>query len=518
MVPQHTQDTNTMSRHVADQEMLLDESLVTHIIDPNDVVFGSMLVDKNSITPYTDATQTKKHSPGHIKRPMNPFMVWSQLERRKICEVTPDMHNAEISKQLGAKWKEMSEDDKKPYVDEAERLRKLHLQEYPDYKYRPRKKQTKSSKNAPPASPTSTTSSSSSASPSSSASTTSSSSSIASTNSNCTNTSTPTSNRHNSSSSNKKSSLNRRSGKVTKSNDTNNNVNLKFMKQSKVILPSMDSPILGFESNRQCMLGNELLPNSPESATFYDDTSRNYEMDARIFESDHKMSEHIIEADLPVFQFFDTDENSKNFINADTMRSFDHTDYILSTHPTYIKQEPNLIDTTQDQSQSGAITTITSSSAVTHQQQQQITQQHQQSTINVITNNNNNTKNAILYAVDNSSMEDTDNIDMLKDILLTVTDAPGVLSTHRQHTPHYISGQNKFINTGGFTELTQENIMRNFNTTQIQSLNGNDIFMEPIGLQEFDNLETSSSSSGSHLDFSGTQFNDLMIYDYNFDN
>ena len=84
--------------------------------------------------------QTKKHPPNHIKRPMNAFMVWSQLERRKIVAVNPDKHNAEISKELGRRWKLLSEIDRQPYIEEAERLRVLHQKEYPDYKYKPRKK------------------------------------------------------------------------------------------------------------------------------------------------------------------------------------------------------------------------------------------------------------------------------------------------------------------------------------------------------------------------------------------
>jgi transcription factor SOX4/11/12 (SOX group C) len=83
---------------------------------------------------------------------MNAFMVWSQLERRKIIEVTPDKHNAEISKELGRRWKLLSESLRKPYIDEAERLRILHQKEYPDYKYKPRKK-AKSSSTSSPASP-----------------------------------------------------------------------------------------------------------------------------------------------------------------------------------------------------------------------------------------------------------------------------------------------------------------------------------------------------------------------------
>lgn len=99
------------------------------------VVFGSQMINPNTNTPYSDATMCKKVT-NHVKRPMNAFMVWSQIERRKISEVAPDMHNAEISKQLGARWKLFDENDRQPFIEEAERLRILHMQEYPDYKYR----------------------------------------------------------------------------------------------------------------------------------------------------------------------------------------------------------------------------------------------------------------------------------------------------------------------------------------------------------------------------------------------
>jgi len=57
---------------------------------------------------------------------MNAFMVWSQLERRKIVEVHPEKHNAEISKELGLRWKLLNEENRVPYIMEAERLRVLH--------------------------------------------------------------------------------------------------------------------------------------------------------------------------------------------------------------------------------------------------------------------------------------------------------------------------------------------------------------------------------------------------------
>lgn len=103
------------------------------------VVFGSQLISPTTRTPYSDATRCRKVT-NHVKRPMNAFMVWSQIERRKISEVAPDMHNAEISKRLGRRWKTLADEERRPFIEEAERLRLLHMSEYPDYKYRPRKK------------------------------------------------------------------------------------------------------------------------------------------------------------------------------------------------------------------------------------------------------------------------------------------------------------------------------------------------------------------------------------------
>ncbi|XP_033840450.1 transcription factor Sox-8-like [Periophthalmus magnuspinnatus] len=141
-------DTSS-SRPASDQDTVISPGSPRVITHGEDSRFPACIQDAVSqvlrgydwsLVPVTGQGDRGLRGKPHVKRPMNAFMVWAQAARRKLADQYPHLHNAELSKTLGKLWRLLSDPEKRPFIEEAERLRTQHKRDHPDYKYQPRRR------------------------------------------------------------------------------------------------------------------------------------------------------------------------------------------------------------------------------------------------------------------------------------------------------------------------------------------------------------------------------------------
>lgn len=78
-------------------------------------------------------------SPDRPSRPLNCFMIYRLEKQKEVAAAHPGLSIGQISCLLASRWYQLSEVDKEPYRQIAERNKREYAKRYPKYKYKPRK-------------------------------------------------------------------------------------------------------------------------------------------------------------------------------------------------------------------------------------------------------------------------------------------------------------------------------------------------------------------------------------------
>ncbi|KAK0418035.1 hypothetical protein QR680_013339 [Steinernema hermaphroditum] len=100
-------------------------------------------------TPLSPGPNGDQH---YIKRPLNAYMMWTREERKKILADDPKKKMHDISREMGERWKSMTDQQKKPYFEKAKAQKAEHkkmLKEHPNWLYQPNKSKGRSKKASP---------------------------------------------------------------------------------------------------------------------------------------------------------------------------------------------------------------------------------------------------------------------------------------------------------------------------------------------------------------------------------
>ncbi|XP_028395361.1 transcription factor SOX-2-like [Dendronephthya gigantea] len=118
--------------------------------DLNDVISKTVNHVMNETSELTSeapsSSKRRKQNDNQVRRPMNAFMVYAQVARKKVAGKYPNLSYRKLSKTLGELWRMLDDDERRPFVEEAERLRREHKRAHPTYKFKPQRRRKKAEK------------------------------------------------------------------------------------------------------------------------------------------------------------------------------------------------------------------------------------------------------------------------------------------------------------------------------------------------------------------------------------
>ncbi|PWY63947.1 HMG box protein [Aspergillus eucalypticola CBS 122712] len=101
---------------------------------------SSPIKSSNAPTPRESATQFCLCQPDpKIPRPRNAFILYRQHYQAAVVAQNPGLANPEISKIIGEQWRGLPQETKDEWKALAEEEKARHQQQYPEYRYQPRR-------------------------------------------------------------------------------------------------------------------------------------------------------------------------------------------------------------------------------------------------------------------------------------------------------------------------------------------------------------------------------------------
>ena len=87
----------------------------------------AVIIPKQGQKPKPPPKPVDPDAPVKPKKPLHCFMVFTKSMRAQVKEDHPELKPKEISKKMGELWAELSDEDKEPHVEMAEKFKAVYL-------------------------------------------------------------------------------------------------------------------------------------------------------------------------------------------------------------------------------------------------------------------------------------------------------------------------------------------------------------------------------------------------------